>query len=404
MLSAAAAVGPVSPPSTPLRISAPSVHFDTVSDGECGDESPVLEHPHLAATAAPATSSSTTTTTPTTTTTTAATTPNTPAPTSGLPQSLVESPFLASQFGSCLRVRIAALRMLLLDVDGAPTVPLDHLRARLQLGKGRRIDRDFAAESAAAILMRIEDQNSADEPDLDYVDSDMDDNEEVDMMADPSPSSSSHSQTVSQLPCCHYEHASELGSSNSMHLLPYQPPACTCSLCDSLATTQPFYSILNPQSESDLGVPLDPMAFLESLNKNDYHNPSCRRLSVWEDRFAAFADAQGLHPVCIECRKESTLLSRGKGGRRSSGRLTVSQMNNVNEHGHERDNNGSDSDESESDDSDDEEAEGEEEDEDDDDDDDKEEAFLDDYMVKLHELFGLLEVNAKLEEIVFIGR
>ncbi|KAI8617097.1 hypothetical protein BC830DRAFT_1115300 [Chytriomyces sp. MP71] len=51
-----------------------------------------------------------------------------------LPDALVSSPALAAQFSACLNVRIQSLRMLVLDVDGAPIVPIDHLRLRMRLG------------------------------------------------------------------------------------------------------------------------------------------------------------------------------------------------------------------------------------------------------------------------------
>ncbi|KAJ3236957.1 hypothetical protein HDU81_010101 [Chytriomyces hyalinus] len=51
-----------------------------------------------------------------------------------LPASLKHSPALAAAFSASLLDRINALRLLVLDTDGAPVVPINHLRMRMRLG------------------------------------------------------------------------------------------------------------------------------------------------------------------------------------------------------------------------------------------------------------------------------
>ncbi|KAI9339651.1 hypothetical protein BDR26DRAFT_862074 [Obelidium mucronatum] len=367
----------------------PSVEFEHSGDEgaaagvEC--ESPVLQHPHMAV--APPLASSGADAAPTNAEAEAPAPAHAAAPAGasanasvvGLPHTLVESPALAAQFRVCLGVRIQTLRLLVLDVDGAPVVPLDHLRLRMQMGRGRRLTRDYAAETAAALLERLEAANA---------DADAD-------AAEPRESDdASVFQDAAAPPCVRCEAASELGRASALR--PFRSPlSCDCDLCNSASL---FNQYLAPPLPADLSA-LEQLDWVLHQQKMDYHKPHMRRLAVFEDRLGLGHDG-----VCV-CQQH---------GEESETENDRDPQN----HQHQEDEQSEIDDDEDEEDEDDEEEDYTESNETSDDSDDSsshldsdqeseedlEESFLDDYMAKLHELFGLLEVNAKLEEILHICR
>ncbi|KAJ3025203.1 UNVERIFIED_CONTAM: hypothetical protein HDU68_007359 [Siphonaria sp. JEL0065] len=413
-----------------LSVTPPNVEF---SDGEDSDknESPVLEHPHMVmrgdgpsevevegeANAGEAQGQANRHSTERQANANA-------GGTVGLPSSLVSSPSLAAQFRVSLFVRISALRLLVLDVDGAPIVPLDHLRTRMALGRGRRLTRDYAAETAARLLLRLERSLNLNH------DADLDDSDDNDDQLDEHLDNWDDEVTLNQLPLCiHAEHASELGplTASLPHRLVSHIPECPCSLCHPLAETSVFFKYLHqPQNDSNLDPALkqqqDSLDWVLHQQKMDYHKPDKRRLTVWEERFDV--DSILSSPFTASAAATTTSCSNGKVHSRGipacrqcrALRLNHpsptpqqllshhQQLNQQQDQQEQIDDNQEDeeiddsSDDNDSNDphlldSEDEESESCTEEE-------MEESFLDDYMIKLHELFGLLEVNAKLEEII----
>ncbi|KAJ3066454.1 hypothetical protein HDU98_010210 [Podochytrium sp. JEL0797] len=431
----------VTPPLTPpLRgARAPSVHFDSESDddGCVSPASPVLRAASLGASsssAAPGAStpgaSSTTTATTRTHTTPPATSASTGTSTTStpthhahaLPASLTSSPRLARTFSLHLRARIATLRLLLLDADGAPAVPLDHLRMRMQLGRGKKLTKDYAAEYAANLLHALE-QNHPIVTDEDRL--------------APNPD-------YCPLHAHHPQLASELAHASIRLPTLIATPLCPCSLCCPTASDD---ALLSPTSQQTA----EAFAYAMSPEKNDYHNPHARRLVVWEERVSHFLapteDGSASTVECIDCarmrrrRRRASMDSEDSEG--VPGETELSEEDEEDEQvdedvvvvpmgslraiprgvpretagGDDESDSGSDQHGGDSDDDEDDDDAHDHSDSNDDEDDnesesahhhrvhqEREEAFLDEYMIKLHELFGLLEVNAKVEEIVVVPR
>ncbi|KAJ3132220.1 hypothetical protein HK100_005544, partial [Physocladia obscura] len=392
-----------------------------------------------------------------------------------LPPQLRRDADLAEKFTHAIVARIAALRLLLLDVDGAPIVPLVHLQTQFAATTAIAspvLYSDHAGEFASVILRRLvaaKRRVAASQPpdgnqsSLDHDgSSDGEINPEVSEFLPVVRMRSLRRRGGQARRTVSFDNdddadveASEIGADTQRRRIYSEiAPECQCEPCLIESTLNaPFAYLLR----TDAGYNGDPVKiachneFCESeVMKKDYWRRETRRMSAWENRFREFAR---VHRVCgdgvdgencgggsrrhrhaVWCgynryaRRwlqpiENDWSDVGGDGDEDSdsdgddessdessdesnfnpGRFAVNESDEDEEDDDYDEDNESDDDENfDEDDADinEEDEDGENEDTDEEiDDETREKIFLEDFMAKLQELFGLLELHEKLQQI-----
>ncbi|KAJ3140391.1 hypothetical protein HK100_009941 [Physocladia obscura] len=385
----------------------------------------------------------------------------TPA-TNPLPPQLHIDADLAKKFTHAIATRIATLRLLLLDVDGTPVVPLDYLQTQFGATAGTTasvMHKDHAGESASLILRRLiaaaakrrttasqlpegnpflQDDNGG----CDVEETNMDVSEFLPVAGMRSLwqwggqrrrviSFGTNDDVLVD--------ASEIGADiQRQQIFSETVSECQCEPCIIESTLNAPFAYLLRTVAGYNGDPVkiafhDAFCGSEEMKKKDYWRPEMRRMSVWENRFREFAQvhrvhADGIgHENCGSGHRHEVWCGYTGYTRRwprsieedwsdvggdhdedsnSDGSSDESNLDPRRFAANESDGEAEDDDEDDNDDEDDEDGDEEDEDEEHEEIDDEthEKIFLENFMAKLQELFGLLGIYETLQQTPVVSR